>query len=187
MPDLRDDDNEFKKSGFFALKRSSKVRDINLEEIRQRRASIHHGNKKKQQMVQQEEQERWERRRRGLYGLSNSEKACFARPVPAAPEALARMKDEKRSLSKGEGSVKALRSDGEEGSQSPKMRRRYAALVTEKAALSSVEMTEEAVECILRQRGDKSVQCCTVCRYVADPNLGTGSLAVGPHEGLRRM
>ncbi|CAE7371357.1 unnamed protein product [Symbiodinium natans] len=150
LPDLRDDDNEFKKSGFFALKRSSKVRDINLEEIRQRRASIHHGNKKKQQMVQQEEQERWERRRRGLYGLSNSEKACFARPVPAAPEALARMKDEKRSLSKGEGSVKALRSDGEEGSQSPKMRRRYAALVTEKAALSSVEMTEEAVECILR-------------------------------------
>mmetsp|Transcript_54729 Transcript_54729/g.113104 ORF Transcript_54729/g.113104 Transcript_54729/m.113104 type:complete len:966 (+) Transcript_54729:161-3058(+) len=152
LPDLRDQD--FKKSGFFALKRPSKVRDINLDEIRQRRASIHHGNKKKQELVEQEEQERWERRRRGLYGLSNSERACFARPMPAPPEALARVKDlgserpDKRSLSKG-----TLRSESacsEEGERSPKPRRRNAAVVTQRAGLTSVELTEESVERILR-------------------------------------
>ena len=166
LPDLRDQD--FKKSGFFALKRPSKVRDINLDEIRQRRASIHHGNKKKQELVEQEEQERWERRRRGLYGLSNSERACFARPMPAPPEALARVKDlgserpDKRSLSKG-----TLRSESacsEEGERSPKPRRRNAAVVTQRAGLTSVELTEESVERILRQSASRSYSSLSVVR-----------------------
>ena len=153
LPDLRGE-QDFKKSGFFALKRSSKVRDINLEEIRQRRASIYHGAKKKQEQMEKEEQERWERRRRGLYGLSNSERACFARPVAFAPDTLARVKDvgggrlEKRSLSKS--TIRSESACSDDGRESPKPRRRNAAVVTEKASLSPVELTEEAVERILR-------------------------------------
>ena len=168
LPDLRDHDQEFRKSGFFALKRSSKVRDINLEEIKQRRASIYHGAKKKLEQMEKEEQERWERRRRGLYGLSNSEKACFARPVPAAPDTLARMKDmggvggtrpERRSVSKGTvGTVRSESACSDDGQQSPKPRRRNAALVTERAALSSVELTEDPHKRLLRAILNPSTQ-----------------------------
>mmetsp|Transcript_1278 Transcript_1278/g.3297 ORF Transcript_1278/g.3297 Transcript_1278/m.3297 type:complete len:978 (-) Transcript_1278:49-2982(-) len=156
LPDLREkEDLAFKKSGFFALKRSSKVRDINVEELTQRRTSAYLGAKKKQEQMEREEQQREERRRRGLYGFSNSEKACFSRPIPAPPETFARtnatalMKPDKRLSSKG--TVRSESGCSEDGSLAPpKLRRRYAALSMDKPSVSSLELTEESVERILR-------------------------------------
>eukprot|EP00913_Durusdinium_trenchii_P012535 g11770.t1 len=99
----------YRSGGFFKLNRQTKLRQIDLQDYR----GTH-------DFADQDEVERDERRKRGLYGLSNSEKACFTRFERR------RSKSQRSEISVAELSevAKSERSEG-----SPKNRRRLAVLL----------------------------------------------------------
>lgn len=143
LPDLHGE-SVYRSGGFFKLNRQTKLRQIDLQDYR----GTH-------DFADQDEVERDERRKRGLYGLSNSEKACFTRFVRPDQSTLERINSkEERRRSKSQRSeisvaelsevAKSERSEG-----SPKNRRRLAVLLG-KQALTDLEITEESVHRILR-------------------------------------
>lgn len=142
LPDLHSE-AVHRPGGFFNLNKDTKLRSINLEDLRVRNSE------------DQDELEREERRKRGLYGLSNSEKACFSRFTQPSSEALRRAtaSKEERRRSKSTARSEASAGSGMGASRSdasPKGQKRRLAILVNKQALTDLEMTEEAVHRILR-------------------------------------
>eukprot|EP00435_Cladocopium_sp_Y103_P074261 s88_g47.t1 len=103
----------------------------------------------------QDELEREERRKRGLYGLSNSEKACFSRFTQPSLEAVRRATASKEERRRSKSTARSEASGGsgtasKSGDASPKGQKRRLAILVNKQALTDLEMTEEAVHRILR-------------------------------------
>ena len=141
LPDLHGE-AVHRPGGFFNLNKETRVRSINLADLRGRSTE------------DQDELEREERRKRGLYGLSNSEKACFNRFVRPDADALARANSSKeerrRSKSTARSETSQASMERKDSNQSPKGSKRRLAVLVNKQALTDLEMTEESVHRILR-------------------------------------
>jgi len=141
LPDLHSE-AVHRPGGFFNLNKDTKLRSINLEDLRVRNSE------------DQDELEREERRKRGLYGLSNSEKACFSRFTQPSLEAVRRATASKEERRRSKSTARSEASGGSgtasKSDASPKGQKRRLAILVNKQALTDLEMTEEAVHRILR-------------------------------------
>lgn len=141
LPDLHSE-AVHRPGGFFNLNKDTKLRSINLEDLRVRNSE------------DQDELEREERRKRGLYCLSNSEKACFSRFTQPSLEAVRRATASKEERRRSKSTARSEASGGSgtasKSDASPKGQKRRLAILVNKQALTDLEMTEEAVHRILR-------------------------------------
>lgn len=123
LPDLHSE-AVHRPGGFFNLNKDTKLRSINLEDLRVRNSE------------DQDELEREERRKRGLYGLSNSEKACFSRFTQPSLEAVRRATASKEERRRSKSTARSEASGGSgtasKSDASPKGQKRRLAILVNK-------------------------------------------------------